>query len=205
MSRSPAESLRALLLALAAAGMPAGAQEPPAPADVRNPSLTTGSVSFADGSVSFTGGSVNFTEGSVSLPTSTVARPAEQSGTELRFELTADLLFDFDKADLRPEAEGLLRDVVAQIKAKAKRPSVRVEGHTDSKGSDAYNQDLSERRSASVKGWLVQRGKLPTKSVAALGFGEHQPVAANEKPDGSDDPEGRQKNRRVEIVVTGLR
>ena len=51
----------------------------------------------------------------------------------------------------------------------------------------------------------MQEGKLPAKSVAAVGFGERQPVAANERTDGSDDPAGRQKNRRVEIVVTGLR
>jgi outer membrane protein OmpA-like peptidoglycan-associated protein len=195
---------RVVLLALVAAG-PVAAQEPPSPSDVRNPSLTTGSVSLTEGSVSFLDGSVNLTDGTVSFPTGTVAQPAQQSGSELRFELTADLLFDFDKADLRPEAEGVLRDVVAQIKAKAKRPAVRVEGHTDAKGTDAYNQDLSQRRSASVRGWLVQQGKLAAKSVAAVGLGEKQPVAPNEKPDGSDDPEGRQKNRRVEIVVTGLR
>jgi outer membrane protein OmpA-like peptidoglycan-associated protein len=201
MSRSGAERL---LLALVAAG-PVAAQEPPSPADVRNPSLTTGSVSLTDGSVSFSAGSVNLSQGTVSFPTATVAQPAQQSGSELRFELTADLLFDFDKADLRPEAQSVLRDVVTQIKAKAKRPSVRVEGHTDAKGTETYNRDLSERRSASVKGWLVQQGKLPAKSVAAVGLGEAQPVAPNEKPDGSDDPEGRQKNRRVEIVVTSSR
>lgn len=184
---------------------PLGAQEPPLPAEVRNARFSTGSVSFSTGSLSFSSGSVSFPEGSVSFPTAGVAKPAAQSGSELRFELTADLLFDFDKADLRPEAESLLRDVVAQIRARAKQPSVRVEGHTDAKGSDAYNQDLSERRSASVKGWLVQHGKLPARSVAAVGLGERQPVAANEKPDGSDDPAGRQRNRRVEIVVTGLR
>jgi outer membrane protein OmpA-like peptidoglycan-associated protein len=79
---------------------------------------------------------------------------------------------------------------------------VRVEGHTDAKGSDEYNQALSERRAASVRTWFVQAAKLPAKSVTAVGFGERQPVADNEKPDGSDDPEGRQKNRRVEVVVT---
>ena len=59
------------------------------------------------------------------------------------------------------------------------------------------------RRAASVKSWLVRSAELPAKSIATAGFGETQPVAPNETPDGQDDPEGRQKNRRVEIVVTG--
>ena len=73
--------------------------------------------------------------------------------------------------------ETVLREVMAQIKAKAKRPLVRVEGHTDAKGTDAYNQALSQRRAASVRTWFVEAAKLPAKSVTAVGFGERQPVA----------------------------
>jgi outer membrane protein OmpA-like peptidoglycan-associated protein len=181
----------------------------PSPADVRRASLPAGSVGFPGGSVDFPDGSlstsdgrVGFPTGTVSLSTGTIAGPAERSGGELRFRLTADLLFDFDKADLRPEAEGVLRDILAQIKARAKQPILRIEGHTDAKGADRYNQDLSERRAASVKAWFVRSAKLPTKSITTTGFGEGRPVAPNEKPDGSDDPEGRQTNRRVEIVAT---
>jgi outer membrane protein OmpA-like peptidoglycan-associated protein len=73
---------------------------------------------------------------------------------------------------------------------------VAVEGHTDSVGSDDYNQQLSERRAGSVRNFLVQNG-VPLTVISAMGFGESQPVATN------DTPEGRQTNRRVELVVTG--
>ena len=179
---------------------PSLATAQPAPESVSDASFSTGSVSFSDGSVSFSDGSVSFSDGSVSFTSHEVAAPAQEAGQELRFELTADLLFDFDKADLRPEA--LLRDVLAQIKAKLKRPLIRIEGHTDAKGSDEYNDVLSQRRAASVKAWLVTAGHVPAKSVTTAGLGEHSPVAPNEKPDGTDDPAGRQKNRRVEIVAT---
>ena len=162
-------------------GPPSLATAQPAPESVSDASFSTGSVSFTSHEV---------------------AAPAQEAGQELRFELTADLLFDFDKADLRPEAEALLRDVLAQIKAKLKRPLIRIEGHTDAKGSDEYNDVLSQRRAASVKAWLVTAGHVPAKSVTTAGLGEHSPVAPNEKPDGTDDPAGRQKNRRVEIVAT---
>jgi outer membrane protein OmpA-like peptidoglycan-associated protein len=78
---------------------------------------------------------------------------------------------------------------------------VRIEGHTDAKGSDAYNQKLSERRAQSVRQWLVQKEGVDGSKMAPQGFGARKPVAPNNKPDGSDDPEGRQKNRRVEIVL----
>ena len=188
---------------------PSLATAQPAPESVSDASFSTGSVSFSDrsvsfsdGSVSFSDGSVSFSDGSVSFTSHEVAAPAQEAGQELRFELTTDLLFDFDKADLRPEAEALLRDVLAQIKAKLKRPLIRIEGHTDAKGSDEYNDVLSQRRAASVKAWLVTAGHVPAKSVTTAGLGEHSPVAPNEKPDGTDDPAGRQKNRRVEFVAT---
>jgi outer membrane protein OmpA-like peptidoglycan-associated protein len=77
---------------------------------------------------------------------------------------------------------------------------VRIEGYTDGKGSDSYNQKLSLRRAESVKKWLETHG-LAGIRFSAAGFGAKNPVAPNTKPDGSDDPEGRQKNRRVEIVI----
>ena len=173
----------------------------PAPESYSDLSFSTGSVSFSDGSVSFSDGSVSFSDGSVAFTSQDVAVPAE-TGPEMRFQLTADLLFDFDKAELRPEAEALLRDVLAQIKAKVKRPSILVEGHTDAKGSDEYNDALSQRRATSVEAWLVKVGRVSGKSVTTAGMGERSPVAPNEKPDGTDDAAGRQKNRRVEIVAT---
>jgi outer membrane protein OmpA-like peptidoglycan-associated protein len=124
----------------------------------------------------------------------------KETGQEIRIELAADVLFDFDKANLRPEAQKTLHQAAGIISDKAKG-TVRIEGHTDSKGNDAYNQKLSERRAASVKTWFVDKEGLGSVQFSTQGFGAKKPVASNTKPDGSDDPDGRQKNRRVEIIL----
>ena len=124
----------------------------------------------------------------------------KETGQEVRIELAADVLFDFDKADLRPTAQTTLHQAAEIIRGKSKG-AIRIEGHTDSKGNDAYNQKLSERRANSVKTWLSEKEGLGTLQFVTQGFGAKRPVAPNAKPDGSDDPEGRQKNRRVEIVI----
>ena len=77
---------------------------------------------------------------------------------------------------------------------------VRVEGHTDSKGSDAYNQRLSQRRAEAVVKYLIGKGIDPSR-LEAVGFGEGRPIAPNQNPDGSDNPTGRAKNRRTEFHV----
>ncbi len=124
----------------------------------------------------------------------------KETGEEIRIDLAADVLFDFDKADLRPAAQQTLHQAADIIRQKAKG-TVRIEGHTDSKGNDAYNQKLSERRAASVKAWFTAKEGLGNVQFSTQGFGAKKPVAPNTKPDGSDDPEGRQKNRRVEIII----
>jgi outer membrane protein OmpA-like peptidoglycan-associated protein len=124
----------------------------------------------------------------------------KESSTEVRINLAADVLFDFDKAAILPKAEQTLKHAAQIIHDKAKGP-VRIDGYTDAKGSDAYNQKLSERRAAAVKAWFVNRGGLRNVSFITKGFGAENPVAANKNPDGSDDPDGRAKNRRVEIVM----
>ena len=126
---------------------------------------------------------------------------AEVRGREVRLALSADVLFDFDKADLKPEARPSLAKVVAVLKSYPKA-TARIEGHTDSKGDDKYNQKLSERRAESVRKHLAAQGA--TLKMSTRGWGEKKPVAPNAKPDGKDDPEGRQKNRRVEITVQRL-
>jgi outer membrane protein OmpA-like peptidoglycan-associated protein len=123
-----------------------------------------------------------------------------ETETEVRIDMAADVLFDFDKADLLAKAEETLRkaaDVIRQHGGSA----VRITGHTDAKGSDTYNQRLSERRADAVKRWLEANG-LGGTSFTTAGRGAKEPVAPNAKPDGSDDPEGRARNRRVEIVIT---
>jgi outer membrane protein OmpA-like peptidoglycan-associated protein len=123
----------------------------------------------------------------------------KETDTDVRIELAADVLFDFDQAALLPKAEATLGKAAQFIRERA-AGTVRIEGHTDAKGDDAYNQRLSERRADSVRQWLV-RQRLGSLRFSSKGFGETRPVAPNAKPDGSDDPDGRQKNRRVEIVI----
>lgn len=117
---------------------------------------------------------------------------------EQRLRIGSDVLFDFDRAETRADAAPTLHTAAQYLKTVQRR--VRVEGHTDSKGADAYNQTLSEKRADSVRGYLVQQG-VDEARLSSVGFGETRPVAPNAHADGSDDPEGRQKNRRVEIVL----
>ena len=83
----------------------------------------------------------------------------KETDTELRIELAADVLFDFDKADILPKAETVLGQVADLLRQKAKC-GVRIEGHTDGKGSPAYNQKLSVRRADAVKTWLLKQPDL---------------------------------------------
>jgi outer membrane protein OmpA-like peptidoglycan-associated protein len=124
-----------------------------------------------------------------------------ETDLEIRIDMAADVLFDFNKSNILPKAQEALKQAADVIRQKAKG-TVRIEGHTDSVGSDAYNQRLSERRAESVKTWFVREEGLGSVSFTTQGFGAAKPVAPNRKSDGSDDPEGRQKNRRVEIIIT---
>lgn len=125
-----------------------------------------------------------------------------ETDLEIRLQLNADVLFDFDKANILPKAEAVLQKAAAVLKERAGSGSIRVEGHTDSKGDDAYNLRLSLKRADSVAQWLKQNAGVSSSRISSKGFGETQPVAPNARADGSDDPDGRQKNRRVEIVIT---
>lgn len=123
-----------------------------------------------------------------------------ESETDVRVELAADVLFEFDKADLLPKAEETLARAAEFVKQRSGGGVIRIEGHTDGKGSASYNRQLSLRRAESVRKWMEAHG-LSGLRFTTEGFGADKPVAPNTKPDGSDDPEGRQKNRRVEIVI----
>jgi len=109
----------------------------------------------------------------------------------------ADAFFDFDKATLKPEGKAKLDELAAKIKDFTLEVVIAV-GHTDSVGSDAYNQKLSLRRAESVKAYLVSKG-IEANRVYTEGKGKKQPLADNKTAD------GRAKNRRVEIEVVGTR
>lgn len=116
-----------------------------------------------------------------------------------RFCVGADTLFNFDESTLTPYAEEALHALGPMIVKLGPHP-VRIEGHTDSEGTDEYNQKLSEKRAERVRNWLLQNHFVPAGSEM-VGFGEKRPKAPNKKPDGSDNPEGRAQNRRVELIV----
>ena len=125
-------------------------------------------------------------------PAPVVAPPA---ATKVTF--AADAFFDFDKSVLKPEGKAKLDDLVGKIKDISLEVIIAV-GHTDSVGSDSYNQKLSVARSESVMAYLVSKG-IEKNRVYTEGKGEKQPVADNKTS------EGRAKNRRVEIEVVGTR
>jgi outer membrane protein OmpA-like peptidoglycan-associated protein len=122
-----------------------------------------------------------------------------RKGMTLTLALTSDVLFAFDKYDLTAKANGRLREVANRIKADGAGGTVRVEGHTDDQGSDAYNNTLSQRRAEAVRTALS--GLLAGQNVTleARGFGESRPRLpdiVNGKPNEAN----RAKNRRVEII-----
>ncbi len=131
-----------------------------------------------------------------------VPKPKPAPIHEVPFALPASALFDTAKAILRPAGKARLNSLATQIQqakqlGKIKNVTgVTVVGHTDSRGSKAYNQGLSERRANAVRTYLVQRG-IPANIIQAYGEGEMNPVATNKTP------AGRQQNRRVEVVIQG--
>ena len=112
----------------------------------------------------------------------------------LLIALDSEVLFDVNKYDVRvhPEAEEVLKNLVIVLKEMDVK-NFEIDGHTDSDGSDEYNQVLSEKRANSVKNFLVSQGV--TAEITTKGYGESKPVASN------DTAEGKQKNRRVEIII----
>ena len=126
------------------------------------------------------------------------ARPAAPPAVAAsKVTFAADAFFDFDKSVLKPEGRAKLTDLVSKIRDVNLEVIIAV-GHTDSIGSDAYNQRLSVRRAEAVKAFLVSKG-IERNRVYTEGKGKKQPVADNRTK------EGRAKNRRVEIEVVGTR
>lgn len=123
----------------------------------------------------------------------------KETADETRIEVPADILFDFDKAEIKPAAAATIERAARILKARGVT-AARIEGHTDGRGRPDYNQALSERRAAAVRTWLVEREGLRDVAFALRGFGATRPVARETAADGRDDPAARARNRRVEIV-----
>jgi len=125
---------------------------------------------------------------------SELSKLAETRNTERGFIVTLPgLFFDSGKAALKPGARNTLSKIAEQLRV-SQDAQISIEGHTDSVGSDTYNQALSEKRAAAVRDYLVSRG-LGAAKINITGQGETAPVASN------DTPAGRQQNRRVELVI----
>ncbi|QKG22055.1 OmpA family protein [Actinomadura verrucosospora] len=174
------------VLGAALAGPPvaAAAADPGAP----NPNLTASVLSLD------TGASV----AGLGLEQSVVPLEEEKTdGGQVTVSISADVLFDFGKATLTAAARRRIAELAPRLRQA--RGAVQVSGHSDSVGDAAYNQTLSKQRADAVKAELqnVLAGAGPR--IDAKGYGETRPVAPNEKG-GKDDPEGRAKNRRVEIA-----
>ena len=105
------------------------------------------------------------------------------------------MLFDFNQATLKPGAKEKLSKLAGILLAYPDRFRMEIEGHTDAIGSDQYNLKLSEMRAFSVRDYLLQAGIESTRIVAVRGFGKTRPVTTN------DTSEGRQMNRRVELII----
>ena len=111
--------------------------------------------------------------------------------------LSGDVLFDFDKAIVKPAADPILHQAAATIRAKTtpRLRAILINGHADSTGGAAYNEKLSEQRAEAIAKWFTSRNLVPQPLLRPQGFGETQPRFPN------TTPENRAKNRRVEIIM----
>jgi outer membrane protein OmpA-like peptidoglycan-associated protein len=149
--------------------------------------------------------------GFVGCTTSTKEQLASElgaSGFETRVDdrgvtvLVTDVLFDFDSDALTETGTASVGKIAEIVKRLAPENELICEGHTDARGTEAYNFELSLRRARRVADALAAAG-IATEFISAQGLGESRPLAKEVRDDGSDDPDGRARNRRVEVVIAG--
>ena len=116
--------------------------------------------------------------------------------------IVKNIYYDFDRAELKAPAKRTLDTTVFTLMKQFPSIVIEISSHTDSKGDDAYNKKLSQKRAESVVNYLISRG-IAANRLRAKGYGEEQPIAPNENPDGSDNEAGREKNRRTEFRIIG--
>jgi outer membrane protein OmpA-like peptidoglycan-associated protein len=117
----------------------------------------------------------------------------------LTLTVSADALFGIDRWTLNPDA-GQTLEVLGPMIANAGKHPLRIEAFTDSTTADDYAHMLTQKRAITVRGWLINHAFVP-EGTPIEGMGKQNPVTPNNKPDGADDPLGRQKNRRIEVVI----
>lgn len=206
MARPAAALAFAALLAVAGcAGDGAGDGRAAAPSTTSDRSRTEVSVASPDATSSVSsGGTAVETAVEVRVGETLTDLRATETPEGTVIVLPEKVLFEFGAAELRPDAAATL-DRISEVIAFYAGAPVSIRGHTDAVGSDTSNQDLSERRAEAVRAYLAGRPDADASRLKAVGLGETEPVASNAAPDGADDPAGREQNRRVEIVVQGVR
>ncbi len=141
------------------------------------------------------------TQTTTTTSTTTTGSTTTTTGSTTTITISINnILFDYDKSVIKEELKSELDKAVDFLKNANKKAKIEVAGHSDSKGSDQYNLALSKRRAESVANYLTSKG-ISSNRIKTVGYGESKPIASNENPDGSDNADGRAKNRRTEIVV----
>jgi outer membrane protein OmpA-like peptidoglycan-associated protein len=131
-----------------------------------------------------------------------IAPKVSQQGGQTQLSVESDVLFGFDSANLGPDAQPVLAQVIAKLRT-APAGTVLIVGYTDSIGDDNYNLDLSRRRAGAVQAYLQAQVGRSELTYQTDGKGRSDPVAPNTRPDGGDNPDGRRLNRRVTITYAG--
>jgi outer membrane protein OmpA-like peptidoglycan-associated protein len=125
---------------------------------------------------------------------------AVQTPEGTAISLSGDVLFDFDRDQLRSDAQRSLAELAVLV-VRTQPHGLRIVGYTDSIGTPQYNLDLSDRRARNVERWLLEYGRVQVAGLDVEGHGAADPLAPNTLPDGRDNPAGRQQNRRVEVLL----
>jgi outer membrane protein OmpA-like peptidoglycan-associated protein len=164
---------------------------------------TTGTTAATDGTATEGEGTVDDGWGNVDFD-APVATYEEITDTDINVRGTDDyaiysldetILFGSDQSTIQPQAAQKLQQIAASLGQRFKGGPVRIFGYTDAQGSASYNKELAEQRAAAVEAWLVQNGNITQEKVSLHPVGEARPVASNATA------EGRQQNRRVEIIA----
>jgi len=137
----------------------------------------------------------------ITTATDTSGKVKTDTTTAIKITISFNnVLFDYDKSNLKKEFLPEMDKAVTLLKKEYPKIKFEVAGHTDSKGKDTYNMNLSKRRANAVASYLSSKG-ISKSRMKVIGYGATQPVAPNTNADGSDNPDGRAKNRRTEIVI----
>lgn len=125
---------------------------------------------------------------------------AEKVPEGIRINVPETILFDFDKYNVRAQAKPTLAKINLLLRH-YKNAQIFINGHTDNHGEDSYNLDLSQKRAAAVKYYFINVFKVQNTRMQTKGYGKNKPIYPNNNLDGSDNPLGREKNRRVELII----